>query len=217
MIVLAFVLLAAAFRSLVIPIVSIVLNLLSIGAAYGVLTLVFQDGHLSSLLDFRSYGAVVSWLPLFMFVTLFGLSMDYHVFILSRVREYRGRGLSTKQAVVEGITKSAGVVTSAAAVMIAVFSVFATLSAIDFKMVGVGLATAVLIDATIVRGVLLPAALTMFGDATWKMPRALRLLPGVSLEGSDEPAPAPAAPDAVRAPQPTVAEQVPAGPGSRTR
>ncbi|MBT2491910.1 MMPL family transporter [Streptomyces sp. ISL-96] len=186
-IILAFVLLAAAFRSLIIPVVSIILNLLSIGAAYGVLTLVFQDGHLASVLDFRSYGAVVSWLPLFMFVTLFGLSMDYHVFILSRVREYRGRGLSTKQAVVEGITKSAGVVTSAAAVMIAVFSVFGTLSAIDFKMVGVGLATAVLIDATIVRGVLLPAMLTMFGDATWKMPRWLQWLPGISLEGADEP------------------------------
>ncbi|MFE9564787.1 MMPL family transporter [Streptomyces sp. NPDC006487] len=184
--VLAFVLLASAFRSLLIPIVSIVLNLLSIGAAYGVLTLVFQDGHLASVLDFRSYGAVVSWLPLFMFVTLFGLSMDYHIFILSRVREYRGRGLSTKQSVVEGITRSAGVVTSAAAVMIAVFSVFGTMSAIDFKMVGVGLATAVLIDATIVRGVLLPATLTMFGDATWKMPSWLRWLPGISLEGADE-------------------------------
>ncbi|MFJ8147802.1 MMPL family transporter [Streptomyces sp. NPDC096094] len=217
-IVLAFVLLAAAFRSLVIPIVSIVLNLLSIGAAYGVLTLVFQDGHLSSLLDFRSYGAVVSWLPLFMFVTLFGLSMDYHVFILSRVREYRGRGMSTKQAVVEGITKSAGVVSSAAAVMIAVFSVFATLSAIDYKMVGVGLATAVLIDATLVRGVLLPAALTMFGDATWKMPRALRWLPGVSLEGSDDepaPTPVPAAPDT--APLPTAPRQEPAGQTAVTR
>lgn len=216
MIVLAFVLLTAAFRSLVIPIVSIILNLLSIGAAYGILTLVFQDGHLSSLLDFRSYGAVVSWLPLFMFVTLFGLSMDYHVFILSRVREYRGRGLSPKQAVVEGITKSAGVVTSAAAVMIAVFSVFATLSAIDFKMVGVGLATAVFIDATIVRGVLLPAALTMFGDATWKMPRALRWLPGVSLEGGDDDfTPAPAAPDAE--PQPAEPHPVPTGQGSAGR
>ncbi|WP_327258022.1 MMPL family transporter [Streptomyces sp. NBC_01244] len=205
--VLAFVLLASAFRSLLIPIVSIVLNLLSIGAAYGVLTLVFQDGHLSSVLDFRSYGAVVSWLPLFMFVTLFGLSMDYHIFILSRVREYRGRGLSTKQSVVEGITRSAGVVTSAAAVMIAVFSVFGTMSAIDFKMVGVGLATAVLIDATIVRGVLLPATLTMFGDATWKMPSWLRWLPGISLEGADEepagreeqdPRPLAVAPDTVR-------------------
>ncbi|MFJ9178086.1 MMPL family transporter [Streptomyces sp. NPDC102360] len=189
-IVLAFLLLTAAFRSLAIPVISILLNLLSIGSAYGVLTLVFQDGHLSSLLDFRSYGAVVSWLPLFMFVTLFGLSMDYHVFILSRVREYRGRGLSTRQAVVEGISRSAGTVTSAAVVMVAVFSVFGTLSAIDYKMVGVGLATAVLIDATVVRGILLPASLALFGDASWKLPRRLKWLPGISLEGAESPAPA---------------------------
>ncbi|MFF6995689.1 MMPL family transporter [Streptomyces sp. NPDC008313] len=211
-IVLAFVLLAAAFRSLLIPVLSILLNLLSIGSAYGVLTLVFQDGHLSSLLDFRSYGAVVSWLPLFMFVTLFGLSMDYHVFILSRVREYRGRGLDTRDAVVQGISRSAGVVTSAAVVMVAVFSVFGTLSAIDYKMVGVGLATAVLIDATVVRGILLPAALALFGDATWKMPRWLAWLPGISLEGADEPAPAAPAADA---PAPVTAPAAePAGRGT---
>ncbi|MEU1513052.1 MMPL family transporter [Streptomyces sp. NPDC005811] len=182
---LSFLLLAAAFRSLAIPLVSILLNLLSIGSAYGVLTLVFQDGHLSGLLGFSSYGAVVSWLPLFMFVTLFGLSMDYHVFILSRVREYRSTGLSTKAAVVEGISRSAGVVTSAATVMIAVFAVFGTLSAIDYKMVGVGLGTAVLIDATVVRGILLPASLALLGDASWSMPGWLRWLPGVGLEGAE--------------------------------
>ncbi|MGW6980815.1 MMPL family transporter [Streptomyces sp. NPDC054932] len=193
---LSFLLLAAAFRSLVIPVVSILLNLLSIGSAYGVLTLVFQDGHLSGLLGFHSYGAVVSWLPLFMFVTLFGLSMDYHVFILSRVREYRATGLSTKQAVIDGISRSAGVVTSAAAVMVGVFAVFGTLSAIDYKMVGVGLGTAVLIDATVVRGILLPAALALFGEASWSMPRWLQWLPGVSLEGGEstpEPVAKPAA------------------------
>ncbi|MFC8666676.1 MMPL family transporter [Streptomyces sp. NPDC057199] len=214
-ILLAFVLLTAAFRSLVIPLISIVLNLLSIGSAYGVLTLVFQDGHLSSLLDFRSYGAVVSWLPLFMFVTLFGLSMDYHVFILSRVREYRGRGLDTKQAVVEGISRSAGVVTSAAVVMVAVFSVFGTLSAIDYKMVGVGLATAVLIDATIVRGILLPASLALFGDASWKLPSRLAWLPGISLEGADEPAPAAAAAASPTSPaEPVVTAEPVAGQGA---
>ncbi|MQY06326.1 MMPL family transporter [Actinomadura macrotermitis] len=160
---LAFVLLAVTFRSLTIPLVSILLNLLSLGAAYGVLTWVFQDGHLESALGFRSYGGVVGWLPLFMFVILFGLSMDYHVFILSRIRERLAAGAAPADAVVAGVGTSSGVVTGAAAIMTAAFSVFVVLSAIEYKMMGVGLAVAVLVDATVVRGVLLPAALALLG------------------------------------------------------
>ncbi len=167
---LAFVLLAVVFRSLAIPLVSILLNLLSIGAAYGVLTWIFQDGNLSSLLGFHSYGGVVDWIPLFMFALLFGLSMDYHIFILSRIRERWLAGVSTRLAVVDGIGASAGVVTSAAAIMTGVFSVFVLLSAIEYKMLGVGMATAILIDATLVRGVLLPAAIALLGERAWVLP-----------------------------------------------
>ena len=122
----------------------------------------------------HSFGGIIAWEPLFMFVFLFGISMDYHVFLLSRIRELRLRGSSTKEAVVGGIASSAGVVTSAAFIMVAVFSVFATLSLIDLKILGVGMAAAVLIDATIVRGILLPAALALLGDRTWAAPRWLR-------------------------------------------
>jgi uncharacterized membrane protein YdfJ with MMPL/SSD domain len=163
----------------VIPIKAILLNLLSVGAAYGVVVWIFQEGHLESLLGFESTGAVTSWLPLFLFVLLFGLSMDYHVFILSRVREAYDRGMSTDDAVAQGIKSTASVVTAAAAVMIAVFAIFATLSSIEFKQFGVGLAVAVLIDATIIRGVLLPAAMKLLGEWNWYLPRSLRWLPRV--------------------------------------
>lgn len=161
--VLAFVLLVLAFRSVAVSLVSITLNLLSIGASYGMLTWVFQDGHLASVLGFEPYGGVVDWFPLFMFVLLFGLSMDYHIFILSRIRERLGGGSSVSDAVVGGVASSAGVVSSAAAIMVAVFSVFVALSAIEYKMLGVGMAVAILIDATLVRGILLPAAMTLIG------------------------------------------------------
>jgi RND superfamily putative drug exporter len=170
---LAFILLMIMFQSVTIPLMSILLNLLSVGAAYGVLTLIFQDGYLHQLLGFSPYGAIVPWMPLFMFVLLFGLSMDYHVFILSRIGELRWRGLSTRQAVTRGIGASAGVVTSAAVIMVAVFSIFATLSVIEFKMFGIGMATAVLIDATVVRGVLMPAAMAVLGERSWYLPRWL--------------------------------------------
>jgi RND superfamily putative drug exporter len=176
--VLALVLLLMAFRSVVIPLVSISLNLLSVAAAFGLLTLVFQDGHLSGPLGFTSYGAIVPWVPLFVFVFLFGLSMDYHVFILSRIRELRGRGASTGDAVVGGIASSAGVVTSAALIMMAVFSIFATLALVQLKMLGVTLTAAVLIDATVVRGILLPACLALLGERSWYLPRWLRWIPG---------------------------------------
>jgi putative drug exporter of the RND superfamily len=175
---LAFALLLVAFRSLAIPLVSVGLNLLSVGAAYGVLTLIFQDGHLQSLLGFTSYGAIIGWIPLFLFVLLFGLSMDYHVFILSRIRELRQRGAGTQDAVVSGIASSAGVVTSAAVIMVAVFSILATLSIIQLKMIGIGLAVAVLLDATVVRGILVPSALALLGERSWYLPGWLGWLPG---------------------------------------
>ncbi len=164
---LAFVLLAITFRSWALPLASIALNLLSIGAACGALAWVFQDGHLEGLLGFTSYGGVVSWIPLFMFIILFGLSMDYHIFVLSRVTERRRAGATGPDAIVGGIAASAGVVSSAALIMTGVFSVFVTLSAIEYKMLGLGMALAILIDATIVRGVLLPAALALLGDRAW--------------------------------------------------
>jgi uncharacterized membrane protein YdfJ with MMPL/SSD domain len=179
---LAFLLLLVTFRSIVVPIKAIVLNMLSVAAAYGILTWVFQDGHLENVLGFESVGGITSWLPLFLFVILFGLSMDYHVFILSRIREAVDRGMKTDEAVAHGIKQTAGVVTSAAVVMVAVFSIFGTLSMIEFKMMGVGLAVAVLIDATIVRGVLLPAAMKLLGEWNWYLPKRLNWLPKVSHE-----------------------------------
>jgi RND superfamily putative drug exporter len=164
---LAFLLLMTTFRSVYLPALSIGLNLLSVGAAYGLMVLIFQDGHLEKLIGFSAYGGITPWLPLFMFVLLFGLSMDYHVFILSRIRELWLGGASAKDAVTSGIARSAGVVTSAAVIMVAVFSIFATLSMIEFKIFGVGMAVAVLIDATVVRGVLLPAGLALLGDRAW--------------------------------------------------
>jgi uncharacterized membrane protein YdfJ with MMPL/SSD domain len=180
---LAFLLLLITFRSIVIPLTSIVLNLLSVGAAYGVLVWVFQDGHLQSLLGFHSNGAVVAWLPLFLFSVLFGLSMDYHVFIVSRIKELHDRGASTADAVSRGIRGTAGTVTAAAAVMVAVFAIFASLPTLDIKQLGVGLAVAVLIDATVIRGVLLPATMKLLGERNWYLPRWLGWLPHVNLEG----------------------------------
>ncbi|HTT52293.1 MAG TPA: MMPL family transporter [Streptosporangiaceae bacterium] len=175
---LAFLLLLIAFRSALIPLVSISLNLLSVAAAFGLLTVIFQAGQLGGPLGFTSYGAIVPWVPLFVFVFLFGLSMDYHVFILSRIRELRGRGATTTEAVVGGIASSAGVVTSAALIMMAVFSIFATLALVQLKMLGVTLTAAVLIDATVVRGILLPACLALLGERSWYLPRWLHWLPG---------------------------------------
>ncbi len=185
---LAFLLLLVTFRSIVIPIKAIVLNLLSVGAAYGLVTFIFQEGHFESLLGFQSNGAVTAWLPLFLFVVLFGLSMDYHVFILTRIREAYDNGMSTSDAVSHGIKTTASVVSAAAIVMVAVFSIFATLSMLEFKEFGVGLAAAVLIDATIIRAVLLPAAMKLLGDWNWYLPHSLRWLPRMGREPSHEPA-----------------------------
>jgi uncharacterized membrane protein YdfJ with MMPL/SSD domain len=193
---LAFLLLLVTFRSLVIPLTAIILNLLSVGAAYGVLVLVFQQGHLQSLLHFTSVGGITSWIPLFLFVILFGLSMDYHVFILSRVREGHDDGMSTEDAVAHGIKATAGVVTSAAIVMVAVFAIFASLEELTFKIMGVGLGVAILLDATIVRAVLLPATMKLLGDWNWYLPSWLEWMPRVSVEVTSagrSPSPAPAA------------------------
>ncbi|HEX6582073.1 MAG TPA: MMPL family transporter [Thermoleophilaceae bacterium] len=184
----AFMLLLVTFRSIVIPIKAILLNVVSVAAAMGIVTWVFQDGHLEGLLDFDSTGAISSWFPLMLFVILFGLSMDYHVFILSRIKEAVDRGESTEDAVSHGIKSTAGVVTAAALVMVSVFGIFATLSFIDMKQFGVGLAAAVLIDATLVRGVLLPAAMKLLGDWNWYLPSWLEWLPkGPALEGEAPP------------------------------
>jgi uncharacterized membrane protein YdfJ with MMPL/SSD domain len=180
----AFLLLLVTFRSVVIPLKAILLNLLSVGAAYGLLVLVFQEGWGEGLLGFESTGAITAWLPLFLFVVLFGLSMDYHVFILTRIRELVDRGMRTDQAVAAAIKSTAGVVTSAAVVMVAVFSIFATLSSVEFKQMGVGLAAAILIDATIIRGVLLPATMKLLGEWNWWLPSWLEWLPRVSHEPS---------------------------------
>jgi RND superfamily putative drug exporter len=186
----AFLLLLVTFRSIIVPIKAIVLNLLSVGASYGALTLIFQHGWLHEQLGFETPGFVTSWLPLFLFVILFGLSMDYHVYILSRVREGFDRGLSTDEAVTQGIKQTAGVVTSAAFVMVGVFAIFGTLSIIDYKMLGVGLGFAIFIDATIVRAVLLPASMKLLGDRNWYLPSWLEWLPRLDHEGSvDQPEP----------------------------
>jgi uncharacterized membrane protein YdfJ with MMPL/SSD domain len=184
----AFLLLLVTFRSVVIPLKAILMNLLSVAAAYGVVVAVFQWGWGENLLDFNSNGGIASWLPMFLFVILFGLSMDYHVFILSRIREYYDRGMSTEDAVSHGIRSTAGVVTSAATVMVLVFGVFALMPIIDMKEMGIGLAAAILIDATIVRGVLLPATMKLLGRWNWYLPRWLEWLPRLEHERSVEPA-----------------------------
>jgi uncharacterized membrane protein YdfJ with MMPL/SSD domain len=184
---LAFLLLLLTFRSVVIAAKAIVLNLLSVAATFGVMTLIFQHGWGKGLLGFEYTGGIVAFLPIFMFVILFGLSMDYHVFILSRVKEAYDRGMSSQDAVAYGIKSTAAVVTSAAIVMVAVFAIFGTLSLIMLKQFGVGLAIAVLLDATIVRAVLLPSAMTLLGDRNWYLPRWLEWLPRIEQEQSVAP------------------------------
>ncbi|WP_432253443.1 MMPL family transporter [Streptomyces sp. HNM1019] len=182
-VVFAFLLMLMSFRSLTIAVTSIVLNLLSVGAAYGILTAVFQHGWGAGLVGAEGVGAIVSWLPLFLFVILFGLSMDYHVFVVSRIREAHLAGRTTKDAVVHGVVTTAGVVTSAAVIMVAVFSIFGTLSMQSMKQMGVGLAAAVLIDATVIRGVLLPAVMSLLGERNWYLPKWLGWLPDLAHDG----------------------------------
>ncbi|AVT36879.1 MMPL family transporter [Plantactinospora sp. BB1] len=174
---LAFLLMLVSFRSLVVAVTAIVLNLLSVAAAYGLLVLVFQHGWGEALLGFESVGSITNWVPLFLFVILFGLSMDYHVFVLSRIREGHDRGWPNKLAISRGIRGTAGVITSAAVVMVAVFALFTTGTVVSMKELGFGLAIAVLIDATIVRAVLLPSVMVLLGERNWYLPRWLGWLP----------------------------------------
>ncbi|MFF0780442.1 MMPL family transporter [Streptomyces sp. NPDC003720] len=191
-VVFAFLLMLLSFRSLTVAITSIVLNLLSVGAAYGILVAVFQHGWGASLVGAEGVGAIVTWLPLFLFVILFGLSMDYHVFVVSRIREARLRGRGTRDAIQHGVVTTAGVVTSAAVIMVAVFAIFGTLSMQSMKQMGVGLAAAVLIDATVIRGVLLPAVMALLGERNWYLPKWLHRLPDLTHDEAPEPAaPAP--------------------------
>jgi RND superfamily putative drug exporter len=180
-----FLLMLVSFRSVAIAVTAIVLNLLSVAAAYGVMVAVFQHGWGAGLFGAEPAGAIESWLPLFVFVVLFGLSMDYHVFVVSRIREAYDRGLDTRDAVSYGVRSSAGVVTSAAVIMVAIFGVFGTLSMQDMKQMGVGLAVAVLLDATVIRAVLLPSVMALLGEANWYLPRWLAWLPKVS-HGEEE-------------------------------
>ncbi|MGC9665065.1 MMPL family transporter [Planosporangium sp. 12N6] len=204
----AFVLLLVSFRSLVVAVKAIVLNLLSVAASYGAVVLVFQHGWGMKLVGVEQTGAIINWLPLFLFVILFGLSMDYHVFILSRIREGFESGRSTTDAIAHGIKSSAGVVTSAAIIMVFVFLTFVTLSLTSMKQVGLGLAIAVLLDATVVRAILLPATMKLLGDANWYLPRWLNWLPRLEHEAQPVPVPvSPAGDDLVGAGQ--------AGPGTR--
>ena len=184
---LAFLLMLLAFRSIVIPIKTVLLNLLSVAASYGILVAVFQHSWAESVFDFTSNGAVTSWLPLFLFVILFGLSMDYHVFILSRVKERVDAGESTEDAVAHAIARTAGTITSAALVMVGVFALFATIRLLPIKQLGFGLAVAVFLDATIVRAVLLPAAMKLLGDWNWYLPRSLEWLPSLEPEQAEPP------------------------------
>jgi len=188
---LAFLLLLWTFRSVVIAATAIVLNLFSVGAAYGVLVSVFQGGWGIIHIEGVHHGPIAAFLPLFLFVILFGLSMDYHVFILSRIREGHDQGLPTSEAIRRGITHSAGVITSAAIVMVAVFSTFATLSVISMKQLGVGLAVAIFLDATIVRGLLVPAVMSLLGERNWYLPRWLdRIIPQHTIASAAPSAPA---------------------------
>ncbi len=187
---LTFLMMLATFRSVVIAALSTVLNLASVGVAFGVLVVVFQHGVGEGLLGFDSTGFVIDWLPLFVMVVLVGLSMDYHVFVVSRIREHVASGLPTRVAVQRGVADTAGVVTSAATVMVSVFAIFATLSLLELKMMGVGLAAAILLDATLVRLVMLPAALVLLGERAWWPSRPVPTAPADDVRSVTPAAPA---------------------------
>jgi RND superfamily putative drug exporter len=180
---LSFLLMLVAFHSIVIPIKAILLNLLSTGAAFGGMVLVFHDGWLAEPLGITAGGVIESWVPVFIFTILFGLSMDYHLFILTRIKEARDRGLDSRAAVARGISVTSGTITSAASIMVVVFGAFVTLKFVFIQQLGLGLAVAVFIDATIVRSVLLPASMQLLGDWNWWLPPFLRWLPQIAIEG----------------------------------
>jgi putative drug exporter of the RND superfamily len=181
---LSFLLMLLAFRSIVIPIKAILLNLLSTAAAFGVLVLVFSDGWFANVIGVQPGSVIESWVPIFIFTILFGLSMDYHLFILTRIKEARDRGLGSRAAVARGISVTSGTITSAASIMVVVFSVFVTFKFVFIQQLGLGLAVAVFVDATLIRSVLLPATMTLLGDWNWWLPRWLAWLPHVTIEGT---------------------------------
>jgi putative drug exporter of the RND superfamily len=180
---LSFILLTVAFRSLVVPLKAILLNLLSVGAAYGVLILVFQEGVGNDLLGFQQVDFIEAWVPLFLFAVLFGLSMDYHVFLLSRIRERYLRTRNNDEAVAHAVGSTARMITGAALIIIAVFAGFAVGDLVMFQQMGFGVAVSLLIDATIIRSVILPASMKLLGERNWYLPSWLRWLPDFHVEG----------------------------------
>jgi RND superfamily putative drug exporter len=180
---LSFVLLLVAFRSVVIPAKAILMNLLSVAAAYGLLVLVFQLGVGADLLGFTQVDSIEAWVPLFLFALLFGLSMDYQVFLLTRIKERFDQTGDTREAVAHGIGRTAGIITGAAAIMVCVFGGMATGELVMFQQMGFGLAVAIFLDATVVRTIIVPAGMELLGDWNWYLPRWLAWLPDVSVEG----------------------------------
>jgi RND superfamily putative drug exporter len=198
---LSFILLLVVFRSIVVPIKALVMNLLSVGATYGIVVLVFQHGVGNEIFGFTRTETIPAWLPLFLFAVIFGLSMDYHVFLLSRIRERFDETGNNRESVAFGVRSTAGIITGAAAIMVAVFSGFAMGQLSDLQSSGFGLALAVLLDATIIRTVLVPASMALLGDANWYLPSWLEWLPNIRIEGGDQ----------TEGPATTAPEGVPAG------
>ncbi len=192
---LSFVLLTIAFRSIVVPATAIVMNLLSVGAAYGLLVFVFQKGHGAEFFGFTETPTIEAWLPLFLFCVLFGLSMDYQVFLLSRIREFYDRSGNNDVSVALGLKTTARLITGAAAIMVVVFAGFAAGQLSSFQQLGFGLAVAIALDATVVRSILVPATMKLLGDRNWYLPSWLKWLPDVRIEGSPRPVAAPLSPE----------------------
>jgi len=199
---LSFVLLMLVFRSLLVPLKAVIMNLLSIGAAYGVIVAIFQNGWLKNLVGIGREGPIEAWVPMMLFAIVFGLSMDYEVFLLSRIKEEYDRDHDNAAAVSHGLAKTARLITAAAAIMICVFGSFVLSDLRVLKLVGFGLAFAVFIDATVVRLVLVPATMELLGDRNWWFPKALEWLPRIQVEGSAEPVMPPVEPE--REPEPAL-------------
>jgi RND superfamily putative drug exporter len=175
--------LLVAFRSIVVPLMAIALNLLSVGASYGLLVLVFQKGVGAGLFGFQQTPMIEAWLPIFLFCILFGLSMDYHVFLLSRIREHYDECGDNRESVAAGLQATAKIITGAALIMVVVFGAFATGRLVTLQELGFGLGVAVLLDTTIVRSILVPAAMALLGDKNWYLPRVLGWVPDLRIEG----------------------------------
>jgi RND superfamily putative drug exporter len=180
---LSFIILMLAFRSIVVPLKAIIMNLLSVGAAYGLIVLVFQKGYGADFFGFQQVDAIEAWLPLFLFCVLFGLSMDYHVFLLSRIREHYSQTHRNAESVATGLQATAKLITGAALIMVFVFSGFAAGRLVPLQQLGFGMAVAVALDATIIRMILVPASMELLGDRNWYLPSWLKWLPDLRIEG----------------------------------